>query len=385
MKPKVSVILPIFNVSRYLDKALECAKRQTLKEIEIICINDGSTDDSLDIIKKWAEGDDRFVIVDKKNEGYGVGLNVGMEKATGEYVAILEPDDFVPLNMYEDLYDIAKANDLDIVKGDFYKFTESDKGNMAFRYIALDKNGKCYGRVIDPAEEPQITQLISYTWTGMYRREFLERFSIKHNTTPRASFQDIGFFWLTTTHAKRVMLINKPYYRYRTDNPNQSVRNRDKVYTRDNEFDYIKERLVNDPDPDIWKRFKPYYYMSRFRRGLVNFKRIHEDFADEYSGFMRELYSESVENGDFDPKMLADDDREAFDMMMNAPDEFKSKYHVIKGQAERERNSDIWEVLKAEKKENKELRKENKKLKEALNKIENSKSYRFARKIGKMK
>lgn len=385
MEPKVSVVIPIYNVSRYLDQALESVKRQTLKDIEIICINDGSTDNSLDIIKKWADGDERFVIVDKENEGYGVGLNIGMERATGEYVAIFEPDDFVPLNMYEDLYDIAKANDLDIVKGDFYKFTENDKGNMAFRYIHLDRKGTHYGRVMDPAVEPELTQLVSYTWTGLYRRDFLERYGIKHNTTPKASFQDIGFFWLTTTHAKRVMFVNKPYYRYRTDNPNQSVRNRDKVYTRDNEFDYLKDRLMNDSDPEIWNRFRLYYYMGRFRRSLINVRRIHDDFTQEYVSFMQNYYSEAVENGDFDPSMLGTRDQEAFDMMTNDPDKFLAKYHVRRGKLERENNNDIWEMLKEQKQANQKLRKENKKLKETLKSIENSKSYKLARKIAKIK
>lgn len=385
MNPKVSIVIPIYNVSQYLDQALESVKRQTLKDIEIICVNDGSTDDSLEIVKKWANGDDRFVIIDKVNEGYGVAMNIGMEKAKGEYIGILEPDDFVALTMYEDLYEIANKNDLDLVKGDFYKFTENESGNMAFRYIALDKSGDYYGRVIYPAEEPELTHISSYTWTGLYRREFIEAFGIKHNTTPKASFQDIGFFWLTTTHAKRVMLINKPYYRYRTDNPNQSVRDRSKVYTRDKEFDYLKERLMNDSEPDIWNRFKPHYYVDRFRRGLINLRRIHRDFVDEYTEFMKRLYSEAAASGDLDLSMLSEGDREAFNMMINDTDGFIAKYHVRRGKTERERNSDIWEVLKDQKQANRKLRQENKKLKETINKIKNGRAYKFARLFKKNK
>ena len=101
----------------YLVECMESVVRQTLKDIEIICINDGSTDSSLDILKSYAEKDDRIIIVDKKNGGYGIAMNIGLEKATGEYIGIVEPDDYVPINMYEDLYQIAKENELDFVKG----------------------------------------------------------------------------------------------------------------------------------------------------------------------------------------------------------------------------------------------------------------------------
>ena len=99
--PKVSIIIPTYNVEDYLRECMESVVRQTLHDIEIICINDGSTDGSLKILQEYAQKDSRIVLVDKMNEGYGVGMNIGLDKATGEYVGIVEPDDFVPLSMYE--------------------------------------------------------------------------------------------------------------------------------------------------------------------------------------------------------------------------------------------------------------------------------------------
>ena len=116
---KVSIIVPTYNVEMYLDECLESLQRQTLKDIEIICVNDGSKDSSLEIIKRYAAGDSRFVVIDKENGGYGKAMNVGLDKATGEYIGIVEPDDFVPLYMYEDLYNVAAKNELDFVKADF--------------------------------------------------------------------------------------------------------------------------------------------------------------------------------------------------------------------------------------------------------------------------
>ena len=255
MSVKVSVILPIYNVEMYLDECLESVKRQTLKEIEIICVNDGSTDGSLSIIKKYAQDDPRFIIIDKENGGYGKAMNVGLDRASGEYIGIVEPDDFVPLNMYEDLYRIACENDLDMVKADFYRFTrDSENGDMSLVYNHLDRTDSWYGRVFDPSSEPDAIRFIMNTWSGIYRREFLNRYQIRHNETPGASFQDNGFFFQTFVRAKRAMILKRPYYMNRRDNPNSSVNNREKVYCMNIEYDHIREILM--AEPEIWEKFK---------------------------------------------------------------------------------------------------------------------------------
>ena len=116
--PDVSVILPIFNTERYLDQALDSVSEQSLRSIEIICVNDGSTDGSLEIMQVHAAQDSRIRIIDKQNEGYGASCNRGISEARGRYIAILEPDDWIESNMLADM--IAHADsfdqDIDIVK-----------------------------------------------------------------------------------------------------------------------------------------------------------------------------------------------------------------------------------------------------------------------------
>ena len=132
MQPKVSVIIPIFNVERYLSQCLDSVVNQTLKEIEIICVNDGSTDKSLDIIKEYASKDSRIVIIDKKNSGYGHSMNCGMDIAKGEYIGIIESDDYAELQMFEKLYNLANKKNLDVVKsGFFYYWTKPEIKNEA--------------------------------------------------------------------------------------------------------------------------------------------------------------------------------------------------------------------------------------------------------------
>ena len=93
MMPKVSVIIPVYNVEKYLKQCLDSVVNQTLKDIEIICVNDGSTDNSLEILEEYAQKDNRIIIISQENQGQSVARNIALEKATGEYVGFVDSDD----------------------------------------------------------------------------------------------------------------------------------------------------------------------------------------------------------------------------------------------------------------------------------------------------
>lgn len=277
---KVSIIVPTYNVEQYLEQCMNSIIKQTLKDLEIICVNDGSTDGSLDILKKYASQDDRIIIIDKKNEGYGRAMNDGLDRASGEYVGIVEPDDYVDLHMYEDLYRIAEKNNLDIVKADFYRFVCNKKGEVLKTYDALSKDGTGYNIVIDPKKNDKIFGYVLNTWSGIYRREFIEKYHIRHNTTPGASFQDNGFWFQTFSLADRVYFVNRPYYMNRRDNPNSSVKSRTKVYCMNEEYKFIHDFL--DSKPELKKKFIYVYSMRRFRNYFWTYSRIDRKFKKEY-------------------------------------------------------------------------------------------------------
>lgn len=104
VRPAVSIVIPCYNVEAYLPEVLDSVLGQTLENIEAICVNDGSTDGTLDVIKSYAARDSRIVIIDKPNGGYGHSMNKGMDMATGEYIGIVESDDYILPTMYEKLY-----------------------------------------------------------------------------------------------------------------------------------------------------------------------------------------------------------------------------------------------------------------------------------------
>lgn len=149
--PKVSLLVPICNVERYLRECLDSAVAQTLKDIEIICINDGSTDSSPDIIREYVERDPRVKMIDKANSGYGDSMNRGLEMARGEYVGILESDDFMFEDSLQKLVAKADAEHADVVKGDFYLYwsTPSERREL-FGIIDEHMTGAAYRPVDRP-------------------------------------------------------------------------------------------------------------------------------------------------------------------------------------------------------------------------------------------
>ncbi|MFR9005048.1 MAG: glycosyltransferase family 2 protein [Collinsella aerofaciens] len=163
--PKVSLLVPICNVERYLRECLDSAVAQTLKDIEIICINDGSTDSSPDIIREYMERDPRVKIIDKANSGYGDSMNRGLEMARGEYVGILESDDFMFEDSLQKLVAKADAEHADVVKGDFYLYWSTPSERIV-GIIDEHMTGAAY--------LPSVARAFStFHLSAIYRREFL--------------------------------------------------------------------------------------------------------------------------------------------------------------------------------------------------------------------
>lgn len=362
---KVSIIIPTYNVEMYLVECMESVIHQTLKDIEIICINDGSTDGSLEILKSYAQKDDRIVLVDKENGGYGIAMNIGLEKATGEYIGIVEPDDFVKLDMYESLYQIAKDNNLDFVKADFYRFKRTDEDDMNMVYNRLSKNPEDYNKVFNPSEDTEAIRYIMNTWSGIYKKEFIEKHHIRHNETPGASFQDNGFWFQTFIFATRAMIVDKPYYMNRRDNPNSSVHNREKVYCMNIEYDHIRDILMEHPE--LWERFKGMYWYKKYNNYIGTIRRIGMEYRREFVERFSAEFKRGLEKNELDPSVFSVAAWKKIQVVAAEPDTFY-KVWVVAGVTERKLNKKIMQ-----------LERKNQKLSNELAMIKSSKSYRIGR------
>lgn len=317
---KVSVILPIYNVENYLRECLDSVIGQTLSELEIICVNDGSTDHSLEIIEEYADRDDRIVIITGANGGYGKAMNKGLNQATGEYVGIVEPDDYVLSNMFEELYQVAAEYQLDFVKSDFCRFTRDISGKEEHVYEHIDRSGARYETLLNPSQDPSTIRFMTNTWTGIYRREFLNEYHIRHHETPGASFQDNGFFFQTFIYAKRAMLVKQAYYMNRRDNPNSSVNNKEKVYCMNVEYDWIRDILMQDRI--LWERFQYMYWWKKYFNYMFTLGRIGEQYKKEYLYRMRMEFKRAMQKGELSPEVFTELEWRKIQMLIQNADGF---------------------------------------------------------------
>lgn len=349
--PKVSIIIPTYNVEPYLAECMESVTRQTLHDIEIICINDGSTDGSLAILQEYAGKDPRIRLIDKENEGYGIGMNHGLDMAFGEYIGIVEPDDYVSLSMYEDLYHIAKENDLDFVKADFYRFKRKPNGDMELAYNHLSNEEADYNIVFAPCDKPEAIKYIMNTWSGIYKRSFLNEYKIRHNTTPGASYQDNGFWFQTFIYGKRAMIVNKPYYRNRRDNLTSSVHDPNKVYAMNIEYDYIRGILTRDQE--IWEKFKAMYWLKKYHNYKGTLDRIAIQHKKEYIKQFSMDFKRGVEKEELDEKVFTQLEWSNIQFIVKDPDGFYMReidgrrgreVAELKGEIEHIKNSMTYKV-----------------------------------------
>lgn len=325
---KVSVILPIYNVSQYLRECLDSVIHQTLTDIEIICVNDGSTDDSPDIIREYQEKDARIVFLTGPNGGYGKAMNKGLDRATGEYIGIVEPDDYVSHNMFEELYKVAQENRLDFVKADFYRFSRSADGKEEEQYENIDRTERRYGELLNPSEDPSTIRFILNTWSGIYRRSFIEEHHIRHHETPGASFQDNGFYFQTFVFAKRAMIVNKAYYHNRRDNPNSSVKSRGKVYCMNIEYDFIRDFLMEDRER--WERFKYMYWWKKYFNYGFTLGRIGEEYKKEYLERMRMEFKRAMQKGELSRDVFTELEWKKIESLIHNAEGFYEMFRSVK-------------------------------------------------------
>lgn len=219
--PKVSVVIPIYGVEKYLREALDSVLNQTLQDLEIILVDDGGKDSCPQIIDEYAHKDSRIIAIHKENSGYGNSMNIGLEKATGEYVAILEPDDFIKVNMYEDLYNIAKEYDSDIVKSGYYENLQC-KENSKIKKIKWDNTSIPLNRSFTIEECGLFLYYHPSIWTCIYKKDFLDNHNIRFIEAPGAGWTDNPFQVQTMCLAERINYTPEAYYYWRRLNANHS-------------------------------------------------------------------------------------------------------------------------------------------------------------------
>lgn len=248
---KLSVIIPVYNVEKYLDTCVQSVVNQTLKDIEIILVDDESPDSCPQKCDKYAENDDRIKVVHKKNGGLGLARNSGLEIATGEYVTFLDSDDFVDLYTYEHLYDIAKKNVLDAIYYKFKRFTDAKEvtPTQPVNDIAEYSNEGIKELMLDIiASEPSAKvdhKIQCSSCTAMYKMDIIKTNNVRFHSERELISEDLIFNLDFLMNANKIAFNNGEYYHYRY-NPFSltSTIRRDRIEKNLVLYDFIENNLL---------------------------------------------------------------------------------------------------------------------------------------------
>ncbi len=214
----VSVLVPVYNSKTSLQKCLNTLAAQDCQNIEFICVNDGSTDSSGDILEQQAAKDARFRVIHQANGGYGKAMNTGLDAAKGSYIGIVEPDDWVESDMFSRLLKLAQESQADIAKANYC----IERKNLSRPNKKFDnqEEGSCHA----PADLPEYMLGAPSIWTAIYLADWLKENNIRFAETPGASFQDLGFCVRTWLAARKIAITHYAPYHYWEDNPVSSSR-----------------------------------------------------------------------------------------------------------------------------------------------------------------
>ena len=321
--PSVSVLVPIYNVERYIAQALDSLRAQTFEDFEVICINDGSEDSSRQIVQRYLDADGRFRVIDKPNSGYGASINVGIDHARGRYVAILEPDDFYEPDALEKLIRVADSTNADVAKADYWFYWSKPAGRDSKpkekRVAAHVISEEMTGHVFNAWTEPQIFFCNPSVWSAIYKRSFLRGNGLKMLETPGASFQDLGFTFKVWALAQRVVCIGDQVLSYRQDNEQSSVNNPNKAFCVCDEFDSMEDFVDAVPSRAA---LRPYLFRLRYDSYMWNFERLSPELRAEFVKTMSGDLARGINGGDYMPSLFAEYQRQNLQIVVEDPKRF---------------------------------------------------------------
>lgn len=321
---KVSVIVPVYNTGKYLRQCLQSLKEQTLRDIEVICVNDGSTDNSYEIIEQYVMEDHRFKAIHKNNTGYGHTINTGIKAAQSPYIGILESDDFAELNMFQRLYDIAEKQKVEVVKGNYNSYSQDSSNPAVFQEMLGEFP---YEKVFSIKGHHRIFGINHPSvWSALYKKSFLEDNDIWFLETPGASYQDMSFLFKVCANAEYVYFIRDAVVNYRVDNMDSSVHNPEKIFCVCDELQeierYIEERAKKGKIKKDW--LEELYNISawiKYKKYIWNYTRLSIPY--QYAFLLKVLDElKNIRQQGYQSDVWEEGEKGTLDKIIRDPNEF---------------------------------------------------------------
>ena len=374
---KVSVVVPVYNVEKYLEECLDSLINQTLKDIEIICVNDGSTDKSLDILNNYAKKDKRIQIITQENKGLGAARNTGMKYAKGEYLNFIDSDDYLELSALEETYNISKEKELDFLMFRLINYDDKKDKHYQSGYYNMNRLAKSVKENVFNYKDLDSKTLFSIAVSAcnkLYNREFIEKNSF---TFPEGlAFEDNPFFWNIFLKAKRVFFYKKHLYNRR--------RREDSIMglAGKNHMDTIKIRNMVCKifvDNGIFDEHKKKLYHYKIISSYHRFINIQDIYKEDFFNLLKEDYLKMLDYkkyGDFN-RTISNREKYVFQTCLNSKNYLKFELLC--------RNYDLVNKNKKLEERFEELNQELEESEKLNNELKNSNSWKITKPLRKFK
>lgn len=289
--PKISVIMPTYKVEKYFRQCIESVINQTLTDIEIIPVDDGSPDNCGAIMDEYAAKDPRIKPIHQPNGGYGKAVNAGIEAATGEYIGIVETDDFIEPDMYEKLYNQAKKFDVDVCKCDFNYYFGNNKYKKYGKFSLVAPEGE----VFTIKTNPKIFEYHVSIWSAIYRREYLNQNNIRVIETRSASYQDMPFAATVFAKGAAITILHEALINYRAEEGMNSSTIRTDGRLKQMPV-MCMEAMKIFKENNCWEEVKPVAYRQFYNCSVGMFFKTADEFKQEHFNELVSLFTEFDSN-----------------------------------------------------------------------------------------
>lgn len=284
--PRISVILPVYNVATFLRECLDSILAQTFKETEIICVNDGSTDESLQILKEYAGKEPRMVLLDQQNQGAAVARNAGLHVARGTYIAILDSDDVYEPEMFEEMYFVAVRNNCDMVVARCDLFD-----NNLLRYTPAQwsiKNDKLPTKECFSSSEIKndiFYSVIGWSWDKLLKREFIQQHGLRFQNLP--VFNDLYFVFSAFVLAERISIIDHVMIHHRQ---HQSSISQTQIKEWKSIFTALRALRRTLVIHNLYSRFERDFMNYAVHMPLFVLDKLHKEKQDELKEYIASIW-----------------------------------------------------------------------------------------------
>ena len=313
-KIKVSVVVPIYGVEKYLRQSLDAMVAQTLQDMEFILVDDGSPDKCPEICDEYAARDKRFRVIHQKNGGMGNAYNNGIAAAVGEYIGMAEPDDWMEPDMYELLYAQAKKFDADLVKCPFFYYNSfTNPKDHIDKNLSLEKWAP-ENKVFSIYEYPEILLCHSSVWASLFRSKIIK--TIRFSETRGASYQDFPFMIEGFVKSPRIVTVHKHLIHYRQEPGNMSsiTRTDARCMLMVTQCEIARDILEKYHALD---KLQSEFYLAAFIANKGLFSRIQSQYKKKYFDLLHNLFAPLKDNISFQYKYFNYGDKLMLDAIIN--------------------------------------------------------------------